>query len=102
MSDEDWGFRIESRGRGVPLLPYADSSIGQVRPGSPGVPAQAKNADRSLPPPEGEGLIAAPHVDVHMAALYPGSGVHDGVDAVVALPQRVDLDDRPDREEVRI
>ena len=52
--------------------------------------------------PSCERLVAAPHVDVDVAPLDRRAGVHDRVDAVVALAQPVDLDDRPDRQQIRV
>ena len=67
-----------------------------------GVPAQAEDDDLHAAAPEFQRLVAAPHVDVDVAALHLRAGVHDRVDAVVLLAQPVDLDDRPDREQVRV
>jgi hypothetical protein len=46
--------------------------------------------------------VTAPHVDVDVAALDLGTRVHDGVDAVVAVAEALDLDDGTDRQDVRV
>ena len=46
--------------------------------------------------------MAAPHVDVDLAALDSRAGIQDGVDAVVVRLRGVDLDDRTERQQGRI
>ena len=53
-------------------------------------------------PAELQRFVAAPHVDVDVAALDRRAGIHDGVDAVVPLAQSIDLDDRADRQQVGV
>src|SRR5204863_4260236 len=64
----------------------------------PRVPAEADNGDGRFAAAQRERLVAVPHVEVELAALDLGSGVHDGVDTIVAVVQAIDLDDGADRQ----
>jgi hypothetical protein len=46
--------------------------------------------------------VATPHVEVEYAALNPGAGVHDGVDAAIASIARRDVHNAADREKCGI
>ena len=61
-----------------------------IRSGRAGarVPAESEDGDLHGAPAELQGLVAAPHVDVDVAALDRRAGVHDRVDAVVRSPSR--------------
>ncbi len=96
--------RAAGRGRRELLgfFPLAEQAVDQAWCAGLGVPAQAQDDDLHASAPELQGLVAAPHVDVDVPALHFRAGVHDRVDAVVLLAQPVDLDDRPDGEDVRV
>ena len=84
---------------GVAASLGADSGGDRGRRRGLRVPAEAEHVDGDRPAPEVQRLVAVPHVDVDFAALHRRPGVHHRVDAVVAGAERVDLDDRPDRQE---
>ena len=100
-----WRRRSRSRRRSrrdLRLFPLPEEAIDEPRAARAGVPAHTQDDDLHRPPAQCERFVAAPHVDVDVAALDLGAGIHDRVDTVVLLAEPVDLDDRADRQDVRV
>ena len=83
-------------------LALAEQAIDQPGRAVPGIPAHSQDGNHHVAAAQLEGLVAAPDVDVEVPAVDLRAGVHDRVDAVVAVRQPVDLDDRADRQQVGV
>ena len=94
--------RRAPRGR-LRCLPLAEQVVDEPWRARVRIPAEAQDRDAGGSAAElVPRLVAIPHVNVDVAALDGRARVHHRVDAVVALAQAIDLDDRTDRQQVRI
>ena len=88
--------------RDLRLFSLPEKAIDEPRAAGARVPAHTQDDDLHRPPAQCERFVTAPHVDVDVAALDLGAGIHDRVDTVVLLAEPVDLDDRADWQDVRV
>ena len=106
LLDRGEGFRPRIQGGhffGLRGFVPAEQSIDEARRAGAGIPSQPEDRQTGRATAEFvTGLIAIPHVNVDMPSLHGRSGIHDRVDTVVSVTESIDLDDRTDREQIRV
>ena len=73
----------ESEATSVVEFALPEQSIDEAWRARARVPAESQHGHLNLLPPERQRLVAAPHIEIHDAALHFGTSVHDDVDTVV-------------------
>ena len=91
-----------ARCHGTSLLAAAEELFDRPRGTLLRVPAQAQDGDAHAAAAEGQRVVAAPHVEIDLAALHLGTGVHHRPDAAVLFDWRIDADHAADRQQRRI